>query len=41
MNISKIGVEDGEIAAISKGMHSYQYCWQLAPVAARMEDPQD
>lgn len=41
MSISWLGVKDGEIVASSNGMHSYQCCWQLAPVAARMEDPQD
>ncbi len=37
---SEIGVEDGEIVAMSKGMHIYEYCWDLARVAARIEDPQ-
>ena len=27
---SEIGVEDGEIVAMSKGMHLYEYCWDLA-----------
>ena len=27
---SEIGVEDGELAAMSKGMHLYEYCWDLA-----------
>jgi thymidylate synthase len=27
---SEIGVEDGEMAAMSKGMHLYEYCWDLA-----------
>jgi len=26
----EIGVEDGEIIASSKGMHLYDYCWDLA-----------
>jgi thymidylate synthase len=26
---SEIGVEDGEMAAMSKGMHLYEYCWDL------------
>jgi thymidylate synthase len=26
----EIGVEDGEIVAMSKGMHLYEYCWDLA-----------
>ena len=37
---SEIGVEDGEIVAMSKGMHIYEYCWELARVAARMEEPE-
>ena len=35
---SEIGVEDGEIVAMSKGMHIYEYCWELARIAARMEE---
>ena len=34
---SEIGVEDGEIIASSKGLHLYEYCWELAKIAARME----
>ncbi len=34
---SEIGVGDGEIVALSKGMHLYQYSWELAKIAARME----
>ncbi len=37
---SEIGVEDGEIVAMSKGMHIYEYCWELARIAARMEEPE-
>jgi len=33
---SEIGVEDGELIAMSKGMHIYEYVWELAKVAARM-----
>ncbi|MDD4984489.1 MAG: thymidylate synthase [Dehalococcoidales bacterium] len=33
----EIGVEDGEIIAISKGMHLYEYSWELARTAARLE----
>ncbi|UCD53938.1 MAG: thymidylate synthase [Dehalococcoidia bacterium] len=33
----EIGVEDGGIVAVSKGMHIYEYCWELAKVAARVE----
>jgi len=34
---SEIGVEDGEIIALSKGLHLYDYAWDLARAAARME----
>ncbi len=34
---SEIGVEDGEIIALSKGLHIYDYVWELARIAARME----
>ncbi len=33
---SEVGVEDGEIIAMSKGLHLYEYSWELAMVAARM-----
>jgi thymidylate synthase len=33
---SEIGVDDGELIASSKGMHLYQYAWELARIAARM-----
>jgi thymidylate synthase len=26
----EIGVEDGEIIALSKGLHLYDYSWELA-----------
>jgi len=26
----EVGVEDGEIIAASKGLHLYDYCWDLA-----------
>jgi thymidylate synthase len=32
---SEIGVEDGEIIALSKGLHLYDYSWELARIAAR------
>ena len=35
---SEIGVEDGGIVALSKGLHLYDYAWELAKVAAGMED---
>ncbi len=34
---SEIGVEDGEIIAMSKGLHIYDYVWELARIAARVE----
>jgi len=34
---SEVGVEDGEIIAMSKGLHIYEYVWELARIAARME----
>ncbi|MFC2052116.1 thymidylate synthase [Chloroflexota bacterium] len=33
---SEIGVSDGELIASSKGLHLYEYAWDLARVAARM-----
>ena len=33
---SEVGVDDGEIIAMSKGMHLYEYAWELAKTAARM-----
>jgi len=33
---SEIGVGDGEIIAMSKGMHLYEYSWELARITARM-----
>jgi thymidylate synthase len=34
---SEIGVDDGELIALSKGMHLYEYAWELARTVARME----
>ncbi len=34
---SEIGVGDGEIIAMSKGVHLYQYAWDLARATARVE----
>jgi len=34
---SEIGVEDGEILALSKGLHLYDYAWELAATAARLD----
>ena len=33
----EIGVEDGEIIAVSKGMHLYGYSWELARTAAGLD----
>jgi len=33
---SEIGVSDGELVAMSKGLHLYEYSWELAKVTARM-----
>ena len=35
---SEIGVDDGEIIAMSKGLHLYEYVWDLARIAARMTE---
>lgn len=32
---SEIGVDDGEIIAMSKGMHLYDYSWELAEITTR------
>jgi thymidylate synthase len=34
---SEIGVEDGELIALSKGLHLYDYTWGLARTAAGLE----
>ena len=33
---SEIGVGDGELIAVSKGLHLYEYAWELARTAARL-----
>jgi thymidylate synthase len=33
----EIGVGDGELIALSKGLHLYEYSWELAHAVARME----
>ena len=33
----EIGVEDGEMMAVSKGMHLYEYSWELARTAAGLD----
>jgi len=32
----EIGVDDGELLALSKGLHLYEYSWELARATARM-----
>jgi thymidylate synthase len=32
----EIGVKDGELVAMSKGLHLYEYAWELAKAVARM-----
>lgn len=34
---SEIGVDDGELIALSKGLHLYDYTWELAKTSARMD----
>ncbi|MDP2730035.1 MAG: thymidylate synthase [Dehalococcoidales bacterium] len=34
---SEIGVDDGELIASSKGLHLYDYAWDLAKTAARID----
>jgi len=33
----EIGIDDGELIALSKGLHLYEYSWELAQIAARIE----
>jgi thymidylate synthase len=33
---SEIGVDDGELIALSKGLHLYEYAWELARTVARV-----
>ena len=33
----EIGVGDGELIALSKGLHLYEYSWELAQITARIE----
>ncbi len=33
----EIGVRDGELIALSKGLHLYKYSWEQACIAARMD----
>ena len=35
---SEIGVADGELVAMSKGLHLYEYCWELARITARITE---
>jgi len=34
---SEIGVEDGELVAMSKGLHLYEYSWDLAKAVVRID----
>jgi len=34
---SEIGVDDGKLIAMSKGLHLYEYAWELARTTVRME----
>ena len=34
---SEIGIEDGELIAVSKGLHLYDYSWDLAKAVLRMK----
>ena len=34
---SEIGVDDGELIAMSKGLHLYEYAWELARLTAAMK----
>ena len=36
---SELGVEDGEFIALSKGLHLYEYAWDLARATARLDAP--
>ena len=33
----EIGVEDGELVAMSKGLHLYEYAWELAKAVVRVD----
>jgi thymidylate synthase len=33
----EIGVEDGELVAMSKGLHLYEYAWELAKTVVRVD----
>ncbi|MDD5605377.1 MAG: thymidylate synthase [Dehalococcoidales bacterium] len=35
---SELGVEDGEIIAVSKGLHLYDYSWELAHIACGISE---
>lgn len=34
----EIGVEDGEMVAVSKGLHLYEYAWELAKIRTKKYD---
>jgi len=37
----EIGVDDGELIAMSKGMHLYDYSWELARLSAGLSEEKD
>ena len=37
MMANEIGVEDGELIACSKGMHLYDFHWELGKIATGMK----
>ena len=36
---SSMGVEDGQIIAASKGLHLYDYVWELAKLRTMCDNP--
>ena len=36
---SEIGVDDGELIAVSKGLHLYDHSWQVAEMTAYPDQP--
>jgi thymidylate synthase len=37
----EIGAEDGELVAMSKGLHLYEYAWELARAVRRREPSEE
>jgi thymidylate synthase len=35
----EIGIGDGEIIAVSKGLHLYEYSWDLAKIRTNKPEP--